>query len=223
MKPEPIKIVGVAHSKLRNSIGAVGVEVDPIKQIIYVKLAKHWKREDINLIAPELSAMYHKHEWGKTIVDQMVGEHLVQGFRRGGVPIKIIFIKKKVTEVSEIRRVKSLDLIEMVQFLLQQKLAHKIKFVETPSPTMKELEDQIALYAEKTTEAGGVDYYAPGDELDDLTKALMIAVFAARPHMQDSMVIQGGPLHTKPVNQLEQMANILDPPPKFRNKKIRGI
>jgi len=217
-----VRIVGVAHSKLRNSIGAVGIEADPVEQKIYVKMAKHWPREDISNIAPGLSDLYHKHEWSNTIVDQMVGEHLIQGFRRGGLPIKIIFIKKKVTEVSEIRRVKTLDLIEMVQFTLQIKIEHRIRFSPTPSASMKELEEQIALYAEATTEAGGVDYYAPGDELDDLTKALMISVFAARPFMQDSTKIVCGPLSEKSVQSFDTLSKELDPVPKF-SKRIHGI
>jgi len=216
-----IKIVGVAHSKLRNSIGAVGIEVDPVKQECYVKMAMHWQRQQINDIAPALSNMYEKFEWHNTIVDQMVGEHLIQGFRRGNMPLKIIFIKKKVAEVSEIRRVKTLDLIEMVQFMLQQKLAHKIKFTKTPSIPMQELEQQIALYAEKTTEAGGVDYYAPGDELDDLTKGLMIALFAARPFMQDSVRTVAGPMRIKQPT-MDDIANVIDPQPKFR-RRVRGI
>ena len=88
---------------------------------------------------------------------------------------------------------------------------------------MKELEDQIALYAEKTTEAGGVNYFAPGDELDDLTKALMIAVFAARPFMLDSTKIIGGPLRIKEP-RVEEMASIIDPVPKeHKRKRITGI
>jgi hypothetical protein len=218
-----VKIVGMAHSKLRNSIGVVGIEVDPAKQEVYVKMANHWERDDINSVAPDVAKLYAAFEWDNTIIDLSVGEHVIQGLRRtSGLPIRVIFVKKKVTDVSEIRRVKTLDLIEMVQFLLQQKLAHKIKFPTQRSPTMKELEDQIALYAEKTTEAGGVDYYAPGDELDDLTKGLMLAVFAARPFLQDSVTVVAGPLVHKPMDQLEYLQNAIDPQPKHK-KKIRGI
>ena len=136
--------------------------------------------------------------------------------------IRVIFIKKKVADVSEIRRVKSLDLIEMVQFMLQLKQNHQIQFVGAPSKTMIELEEQIALYAEKTTEAGGVDYYAPGDELDDLTKALMLALFAARPFMQDSMRIIAGPIRGIREPTMEDMSKTIDPMPK-RIKRIHGI
>ncbi len=219
-----VKLVGIAHSKLRNSIGAVGIEVDPVKQEVLVRMARHWDRQQINEVAPGIAHMYSQFEWSNTIIDVSVGEHLIQSFRRiAKIPIRVIFIKKKVTDTSEIRRVKILDLTEMVQFMLQQKLIHKIKFPKKISPHMKELEDQIALYAEKTTEAGGVNYFAPGDELDDLTKALMIAVFAARPFMLDSTKIIGGPLRIKEP-RVEDMANIIDPPPKqHKRKRIRGI
>jgi len=218
-----VKIVGVAHSKLRNSIGCVGIEVDPEEHICYVKMAKHWSRDDINKIAPELSAMYHSYEWNRTIVDQMIGEHLIQDFRKGGIPLRIVYIKKKIAEVSDIRRVVTMDLIEMVQFTLSQKILHKIKFPEEdPSPQMIELKDQIALYAEATTEAGGIDYYAPGDELDDLTKGLMLAMLAARPLMTDSAKIICGPLKPKQGVSLEDMSSIIDPVPKMK-KRIRGI
>ena len=219
-----VKLVGIAHSKLRNSIGAVGIEVDPVKQEVLVRMARHWDRQQINEVAPGIAHMYSQFEWSNTIIDVSVGEHLIQSFRRiSKIPIRVIFIKKKITDTSEIRRVKILDLTEMVQFMLQQKLIHKIKFPKKISPHMKELEDQIALYAEKTTEAGGVNYFAPGDELDDLTKALMIAVFAARPFMLDSTKIIGGPLRIKEP-RVEDMASIIDPVPKeHKRKRITGI
>ena len=219
-----VKLVGIAHSKLRNSIGAVGIEVDPVKQEVLVKMARHWDRLHINDIAPGIAYMYSQFEWSNTIIDVSVGEHIIQSLRRiAKIPIRIIFIIKKNTDTSEIRRVKILDLTEMVQFMLQQKLIHKIKFPKNPSPEVKELENQIALYAEKTTEAGGVNYFAPGDELDDLTKALMISVFAARPFMLDSTKIIGGPLRIK-APTMEDMASIIDPIPKERKRKrITGI
>jgi len=218
-----VKLVGMAHSKLRNSIGTVGIEVDPVKQEVYVKMAQHWERDNINDVAPDVAKLYEAFQWDNTIIDLSVGEHVIQGLRRcSGMPIRVIFVKKKVADVSEIRRVRTLDLIEMVQFLLQQKLAHKIKFPTQTTPTLQELEEQIALYAEKTTEAGGVDYYAPGDELDDLTKGLMLAVFAARPFLMDSTKIVCGPVVHKEMDQLEYLSNAIDPQPKFK-KKIRGI
>jgi len=217
-----VKLVGVAHSKLRNSIGIVGIEVEPVKQEIFIKLARHWPRDQINSIAADIAALYSKFKWDNTIIDLKVGDHLILALRRAaGLPIKVIYIKKKVLDVSDIRRVKILDLVEMVQFMLQLKLIHKIKFPKNPSMEILELEDQIALYSEKTTEAGTVDYYAPGDELDDLTKGLMLAVFAARPFMQDTLKHVGGPLRFKPAT-VESMANIIDPPPK-RRRQIHGI
>lgn len=194
---EKIKLAALAHSKLRNAIGFVGVEIDPIKQEIAIKLAKHWSRDEINQIPTDVAEMFEKYQWSNTIIDLAVGSHLIDGLKRAAVPIKVIYIKKKVTDVSEIRRVKSLDLIEMVQYLLGLKLDHKLKFPRFPSKTMKVMEGQIAIYAEHTTEQGSVNYYAPGEEMDDLTKGLITVVFAARPYMSDAGKIVGGPIKKK--------------------------
>jgi len=220
---DKIKLVGMAHSKLRNAIGLVGIEVDPVKQECQVKMVRHWDRTKLNEIAPDIRDLYLKFQWQNTIIDLAVGEHLIQNLRRiAELPIKVIFIKNKVTDVSEIRRVKSLDLTEMVQFMLQLKQAHKIKFPMKPSLEMKELEDQVALFSEHTTEAGGVKYYAPGDQLDDMTKALMNAVFAGRPYMMESSKIIAGPIWQKAIT-IEDLGKTLDPVLRMRKRKIRGI
>lgn len=192
---QTLKLVALAHSKHRNAIGLVGIEVDQIKQEISVRLAKQWPRNKINDIAPEVAEMYEKFQWFNTIIDFQVGDHVIQGLRRaGGMPIKIIHIQKKVKDKLEIERVKTMDIIEQTQFMLSIKLAHKLVFPEKPTTVMAELESQIAMFAEHKTEAGSIDYYAPGDEYDNLTKALIINCFAARPYMQGSTKIIGGPL-----------------------------
>jgi len=206
-----VKLVGLAHSKLRNAIGAVGIEVDVDKLEVIVKLVRHWDRSQINDIAAELGELWHKHEWDNTIIDLRVGSSVIDGLKRyTDIPTKIIYIKKKVDDISEIRRVKSLDLIEMVQFLLQLKLAHKMVFPTNPTKQAQELESQIALYSEHTTEAGGIDYYSPGEELDNLTKALMVATFAARPMLNDSVEIVCGPLIHKQPTGLDQLSDAIN-------------
>ena len=216
-----VRLAGIAHSKLRNAIGFIGIEVDPVKQEIQVRFARHWDRKDLNKIAPEISELFEKFEWTNTIVDLQVGEHLIQGLKRGGVPMKVIFIKQKVTDAAEIRRVKAMGLIEMVQFMLQLKLAHKIKFPKKPSKEIIELEEQIAIYSEHSTEAGGINYYSPGEELDDLTKALITVTFAARPMMQDSMKVICGPITKKPIKMEDVFSEVKQP--KKRKRIIQGI
>lgn len=206
-----VRLAGIAHSKLRNAIGLVGIEVDPIRQEIFVRLAKHWDRKQINDIAYDVGQMWYKAQWSNTIIDLMVGEHVIQGLKRAsGLPVRIIHLKKKVQDPSEIRRVKTMDLVEMTQFMLQLKLAHKIKFPKKPTEAMTELEQQIALYGEHSTEAGAINYYASGDELDNLTKALILAAFAARPFMQDSHKIIGGALDRTHVQRIRDPAMMLD-------------
>ncbi len=192
---QTIKLTALAHSKHRNAIGFVGIEVDPILQETSVRLAKEWPRKDINKIAPDIAEMYDKFQWFNTIVDFSVGDHVIQSLRRaGGMPIRIIHVQKKVKDKLEIERVRTMDIIEMTQFVLQQKLAKKIKWPINPTDEMKRLEDQVGLFSEHKTEAGGIDYYAPGDEFDNLTKALIIVHFAARPYLQSGGEVVGGPL-----------------------------
>ena len=190
-----VKIAGIAHSKLRDAIGLVGIEVDPSIGVVMVKFAKHWSRNEINQIPQDISNIWGKINWTKTIIDYAVGQHLIDEFKKiTGFPTRIVDLKKKVPDPNEIRRVKSLDLTEMVQYTLGKKIAHEIQFPDKPSPEMMELEEQIALFTEKTTEAGGVNYYAPGDELDDLTKGLLLSMFAARPLLSGSGRVICGPI-----------------------------
>ena len=74
---------------------------------------------------------------------------------------------------------------------------------------MQELEHQVALFSEHTTEAGMVNYYAPGDELDNLTKALIIACFAARPFLHDSVKVVGGPLPRSNISKIQEPISLL--------------
>jgi len=214
---EIYKIVALAHSKHRNAIGMVGIQADPVKQEITIRLAKQWPRKKINNIAPEIAELYNKHQWFNTVIDFQVGDHVIQGLRRaGGMPIKIIHIQKKVKDKLEIERVKTMDIIEQTQFMLSMKLAHKLVFPKTPTKDMTELESQIALFSEHKTESGSIDYYAPGDEFDNLTKALIVACFAARPYMQASTTIVGGPLIRRGESQAQEF-------PMSRDITLRGF
>ena len=51
----------------------------------------------------------------------------------------------------------------------------------------------MPLFFEHNIESGSMNYYSPGDELDDLPKALLIACFAARKYLdKPKRIIVGG-------------------------------
>jgi len=54
-----VRMVAIAHSKLRNAIGLVGIEVDPVKQEIQIRFAKEWSRDILNAIAPDIVELAH--------------------------------------------------------------------------------------------------------------------------------------------------------------------
>lgn len=174
------KITAISHSKHRNMIGFIGIEVDDVNLLVNVRLAKQWSRSQINQIPQEIEDAYSKIKWDKLYIDQSTGEHFIKDIKRHGIPIDVITTKKNVNEPADIDRLLVMDKIEMTQLMLALKLKHRIQFPSNPQETMKEAINQIELFTENKTEAGGIDYYAPGDELDSLTKSLMICCFAVR-------------------------------------------
>ena len=177
------KIVGIIHSKHRNAIGLVGIEVNITEKLIYVKLAKQWNRTQLNQIPNEIGKLYKKLGWNYTYIDLQTGQHFIQDIQNQRIKVNVITTQKNVKDTYEIDQARIMDKIEMVQFMVSLKQNHQVKYISKPNDDMKEMEKQISLFTEKKTEAGGIDYFAPGNELDSLTKALLIACFAARKYL----------------------------------------
>jgi len=193
------KIVAISHSKHRNMFGFAGIEIDEEKLIANVRLAKQWNRSEINRISMDIADSYPKIKWDKLYIDQSVGEHLIKDIKKHDISVDIITTKKNLNEPDDIEKLLVMDKIEMTQLMLSLKLQDKIQFPPKPKETMTELIKQVELFTEHKTEAGGIDYYAPGDELDNLTKALMICCFAARNILAgDDDMFFGGPVSGKP-------------------------
>jgi len=180
-----IRLAAIAHSKHRNAIGLVAIEIDKDLKLVYVKLARQWSRDKINEIPYEIAKLYNQIRWGNTYIDQLTGQHFIQDLRTvHHMPLQIINTQKNLKDPDDIERIEVMDKIEMTQFMLTLRQNHQVLFPENPSKTMGELEVQMSLYSEYKTEAGNVDYYAPGDEKDNLTKALLIDCFAARKYLK---------------------------------------
>ena len=206
-----IKRAAISHSKYRNEFGIVGIEANSDIKKIRVKLARQWPRTQISTIPDRIASLYTKVQWGETYVDQLTGEHFIQDLKRQHkMLIRVINTNKNLKEPDEIERVKTMDKIEMVQWMVTVKQNHQIEFPEKPTSFMKELEAQMALFTEHKTESGNIDYFAPGDEFDNLTKALMIACFSVRKLIDvgaDTKHIMGG-IHNRP--SMSNMLNLQD-------------
>ncbi len=191
------KITAISHSKHRNMIGFIGIEVDD-DLLVNVRLAKQWSRNQINQIPMEIADAYSKIKWDKMYIDQLAGEHFIHDIKKHDLPVDVITTKKNLNEPDDIERLLVMDKIEMTQLILSLKLKHRIQFPQEPGETMKEAISQMELFTENKTEAGGIDYYAPGEELDSLTKSLMICCFAVRNILAgDDCTIVMGPVRRK--------------------------
>ncbi len=188
----PIRLAAIAHSKHRNAFGLVGIEVNPQERKVYVKLVKQWDRNQLNEVPSIIGKLYSKIKWGVTYIDQQTGQHFITDLKRNGLAMKIITTQKNVKDADEIEKIQTMDKIEMVQFMLTLRQKHQVEFPPQPSLSMKQLEKQMVLFSEKTTEAGNIDYFAPGNELDNLPKALLIACFAARKYLDNPIPVHVG-------------------------------
>jgi len=173
------KTVALAYSKQRSTFGLVGIDPDE-DLVVQVGLAKQWSRQQINQIPLDIANAYHDIQWSNMYVDQSLGEHLIKEIKKHNISVNVITTKKNMPDPADIERLLVMDKMEITQFMLSLKLKHRIQFPPKRGKDMQELVNQIELFTEHKTEAGGIDYYSPGDELDNLTKALMICCFGVR-------------------------------------------
>ncbi len=100
-----------------------------------------------------------------------------------------------------------MDMTEMTQLTLSLKQEHQIQFPpKNQTKDMQALVKQLEMFTEHVTEQGTITYYAPGDELDCLPRALMITLFVARMSLQGveiPMIIKQGSDSPKSIAQSE--------------------
>ncbi len=179
-------IIALSYTKLRTAFGMVGIEVDDKTQLAYVRLAKIWKRTNMNDIPPQIKEINKQIKWDLTFADQLLGQHLIRKIEHAlGFEVQTITTMKNLKDPEDIELIKVMDMMEMSQLTLSLKQDHQIQFPKkNHTKDMLDLIKQIEMFTEHTTESGTVAYYAPGEEMDCLTKALMITLFAARSSLQ---------------------------------------
>lgn len=190
-------IIALAPTKQRTVFGMVGVEIDPVHKIAYVRLAKQWKRDNMNDIPGNIKQIYDKIKWDLTITDQLIGQHLIRSVEKAlQFEVQTITTQKNLKDPEDIEAIKVMDITEMTQLTLSLKQSHNIQFPpKDQTEHMKKLVGQMEMFTEHVTEKGTVSYYAPGDELDCLPRALMICCFAGRMSLQHGelpMIIKRG-------------------------------
>lgn len=189
-------IVAFSYTKLRTKFGMVGIEIDSQKRIAYVRLAKEWSRDEMNSIPAAARDVFNKVQWHLTFADQLIGQHLIRSLEKKlGFQVQAITTQKNLKDPENIELLKVMDITEMTQLTLSLKQDHLIQFPPKPTEDMSHLISQMEMFTEYVTEAGTVSYYAPGEEPDHLTRALMICCFVGRTLLQhgylDPIFLQG--------------------------------
>lgn len=191
-------IVSLSYTKQRTMFGMVGIEIDPSKKIAYVRLAKEWPRSKMNDIPDGIKQLHNKVKWDMTFADQLIGQHLIRSIEKAlQFEVATITTQKNLKNPEDIEAIKVMDITEMVQLTLSIKQEHKIQFPPKPTEDMLRLIKQMEMFTEHVTEQGTVSYYAPGEELDCLPRALMICCFVGRMSLQHGelplIIVQGIP------------------------------
>lgn len=183
-------IVAISYTKQRTMFGMVGVEIDPVKKIAFVRLAKQWSRKNMNSIPGDIAELHKRVKWNNTIVDQQVGQHLIKSFEMAMKnQVQVITTQKNLRDPENIELLKVMDITEMTQLTLSIKQDHRIQFPKkNHTEDMMDLMKQMEMFTEHVTEAGTVAYYAPGEELDCLPRALMMCCFAARNSLEHGVM-----------------------------------
>lgn len=175
----------------------VGVEIDTRKKTAFVRLAKQWSRKNMNAIPGDIAQLHSRIKWHTTIADQLVGQHLIRSIENMmGNQLQIITTQKNLKDPENIEKLKVMDITEMTQLTLSIKQDHRIQFPKkNHSEDMIDLMKQMEMFTEHVTESGTVAYYAPGEELDSLPRALMMCCFAGRNTLEHGdlpMIIKSG-------------------------------
>ena len=197
-------LVAISYTKQRTNFGMVGIEIDKRERKAYVRLAKQWSRKKMNSIPGDIKELHSRVKWHNTIADQQVGQHLIKSIEIAlKNQIQVITTQKNLKDPENIEKLKVMDITEMTQLTLSLKQDHRIQFPKkNHSEDMIDLMKQMEMFTEHVTESGTVAYYAPGEELDSLPRALMMCCFAARnslEHGYQPMIIkQGIPVEMTP-------------------------
>ena len=206
-----IKHAAISHSKLRNEFGIVGVEADTVRRLVTIKMAEQWSRKELNRVPTYIKKLHNKKQWDVTYIDQSSAEHLINELKQM-LDLKIITTKKNMNDPKELKKIKVMDKVELVQWMLTLLQNKQLKTGKPPTDGMKELYAQLGVFSENTTEAGGVDYFAPGDQYDNLVKALMIACFSVRKYIDGGdLSIRAGSIGRKRIKTPEDIFLTLFP------------
>jgi len=175
----------IGYSKHRSMYGLVVITCDTEERTVQVRLAKEWSRDMLHEIPDKILSYYEKIKWYDTYIDQLTAEHFINDLKRLGIPVSVINTQKDLKDPEDIEKLVVMDKAEMVSMFLKFRQKKQIEFHPRPTTDLQTLEDQMINYYEHKTEAGNIDYYASGDEHDNLTKALLICCFSVREYMEE--------------------------------------
>jgi len=181
-------IAALDPGKMKDSFGFVVIRVD--EDSITVRAAREWKGRDYADVERTVAKYHLKHNFDHIVVEQnSIGVHVIEVLKRQyNLPIVSVTTSKNLKDNKKIMSAKTMDKNQMANYIAtlmkhtdeDGELDPLLKFPKNGGKDMKELERQVAIFAEHRTESGNVSYHATGSEHDDLAMALMLACHIGR-------------------------------------------
>jgi hypothetical protein len=188
---KPLRIAGLDPGKRKDSFAMVVTEVADNE--VKIKGVKLWNHRKYIEVEKEIALIQETRPMDFWVLEiNNTGEHVFEAlvYQRRMTNIIPVFTSRELKDQVKIAAGKVMSKNEIVRFCLKLSQNSRegkkpcITFPKDPSRPMQELERQWALFAEKTTEAGNTTYSAEGDEHDDATMALILAVWLGRHYLE---------------------------------------
>lgn len=212
---KPLRIAGLDPGKRKDSFAMVVTEI--FENQVYVKGVKLWLHRKYIDVENDIRKIQDTNPMDFWVLEiNNTGEHVFESlvYQKEMINVIPVFTSRELKDQVKIAAGKVMSKNEIVRFCL--KLAQNSKkgekpsivFPKDPSPAMRELERQWALFAEKTTEAGNTTYSAEGDEHDDATMALILAIWLGRHYLERPIETHKPTIGSKSFRELDGEVNL---------------
>ncbi len=169
--------------------GFVGIELDTDTGKIYIKLAKIWVKTNFDIVARDISRIYHNIKPQAIGIEKNNhGVEAIKSLHKFDLPIISINTSANITNFKKMHSVYTMDKTNMVKWFVTQKRQHNIIFPKTNNKDMRELIRQISEFTQYKTRTGNDTFQASKSGHDDLMLSLLLVCHLARKYMNRLMV-----------------------------------
>lgn len=184
-RKDEIRILSLDPGKIHDSFAAIDITVKPKDKEIYINDAVGWLQENYPQMEKDIAQLHELIHFDKIICESNnTGVHVIDSLIKiHHVPILGITTSKNIKSDKVRKKGTTMDKNEMITWIKKKKQAGKIFFPKKKTPGLSKLNNQLAAFVRKTTEAGSVSYGSEGKEHDDFAMAFIIGCYYIKTYL----------------------------------------